>query len=92
MSKRRVSPEDVVKCEETFAKAKCVSYMALHHGTHDVIIMSISSDSKYLSCDYQLLLHSRNVDTVIHLDDLEFHNLLTTSMINISSQEPDKEF
>ena len=25
LSKRRVSPEDVIKCEEKFAKAKCVS-------------------------------------------------------------------
>ncbi len=25
LSKRRVSPEEVIKCEEKFAKAKCVS-------------------------------------------------------------------
>lgn len=32
LSKRRVSPEDVVKCEEKFAKAKCVNSILRHVG------------------------------------------------------------
>lgn len=32
LSKRRVSPEDVIKCEEKFAKAKCVNSILRHVG------------------------------------------------------------
>jgi len=42
LSKRRVSPEDVIKCEEKFAKAKCVNSILRHVGE----LLEYSSDEQ----------------------------------------------
>lgn len=51
LSKRRVSPEDIVKCEEKFAKAKAVRSFCLYYSTRfSPILIQIAGSQHIASC------------------------------------------
>jgi len=68
LSKRRVSPEDIVRCEEKFAKAKAVSYSILS-------IVSCKLMGKMFAEQVQSIL--RHVAEILCYNDAQLEELYT---------------